>query len=313
MRLSGGNFVRSICGKGRRVLWTVALCTLVLFSLAFCYHWFVGPGTRPPDLSSCTRLEIRYPRSALNYFLPATDLQKSILSPDEKVRLQSIESSTVSELPRIKAFAYNVGLGTYGGRLRTGWTIMQARPVVVHCYRDSKRILSFTVLIDRILTEDHRIFEYPEGSPNLEIIEPAEMREFKLRYQCGLNMQRLRGAGPLYHGDVNTYPDPSEWCDATIRDRTNTSYMSDKRMTEMFKCPAAGEGRSNYAMNSNCTPDSAADMVLLFETKAGWNQHGGPELFTFDNHDPKGGCVLSNDGTVKFIRTEEGLQGLQWK
>jgi hypothetical protein len=30
-------------------------------------------------------------------------------------------------------------------------------------------------------------------------------------------------------------------------------------------------------------------MVLLFETKAGWNQHGGPELFTFDNHDPKGG------------------------
>jgi hypothetical protein len=53
--------------------------------------------------------------------------------------------------------------------------------------------------------------------------------------------------------------------------------------------------------------------VLLFETKDGWNQHGGPELFTFDNHDPKGGCVLLNDGSVKFIRTEEELNNLRWK
>jgi hypothetical protein len=58
-------------------------------------------------------------------------------------------------------------------------------------------------------------------------------------------------------------------------------------------------------MNPNCGPDSPGDVVLLFETKAGWNLHGGPELFTFDNHDPKGGCVLLNDGSVKFIRTEE--------
>ena len=77
-------------------------------------------------------------------------------------------------------------------------------------------------------------------------------------------------------------------------------------------------------------------MVLLFETKAGWNQHGGPELFTFDNHDTEGiapdvlpslqrssggGCVLLNDGTVKFIRTpvlseaegKEELHALRWK
>jgi len=54
---------------------------------------------------------------------------------------------------------------------------------------------------------------------------------------------------------------------------------------------------------------------------------GSPELFTFDNHDPKGGCprlrggklvpaeagILLNDGTVKFIRTEEELQQLRWK
>jgi len=54
-------------------------------------------------------------------------------------------------------------------------------------------------------------------------------------------------------------------------------------------------------------------MVFLFESKPGWNQHGGPELFTFDNHDPRGGSVLLKDSTVKFIRTEEELKQLRWK
>ncbi|MGD8787584.1 MAG: hypothetical protein PVJ60_09190 [Phycisphaerales bacterium] len=40
---------------------------------------------------------------------------------------------------------------------------------------------------------------------------------------------------------------------------------------------------------------------------------GGPELFSFTNHDPKGGCVLLKDGTVKFIRTKEELNQLRWK
>jgi hypothetical protein len=80
-----------------------------------------------------------------------------------------------------------------------------------------------------------------------------------------------------------------------------------------LKCPSAKEGTSHYAMNPNCTFDSPPDMVLLFETKDGWNRHGGAELFTFDNHDPKGGLVLLNDGTVKFIRTEEELKQLRWK
>jgi hypothetical protein len=40
---------------------------------------------------------------------------------------------------------------------------------------------------------------------------------------------------------------------------------------------------------------------------------GGPELFIFDNHDPRGGRVLLNGGTVKFIRTEDELRQLRWK
>ena len=66
-------------------------------------------------------------------------------------------------------------------------------------------------------------------------------------------------------------------------------------------------------MNRHCREDSSEDMVFLFESKPGWNQHGGPKLFTCDNHDPKGGCVLLNGGTVKFIRTEAELKQLRWK
>ena len=68
-----------------------------------------------------------------------------------------------------------------------------------------------------------------------------------------------------------------------------------------------------YAMNPNCRVDSDPNVVLPFETKAGWNQHGGPEPFSFDNHDPKGGCLLLNGDIVKFIRTEEELRQFRWQ
>ena len=45
----------------------------------------------------------------------------------------------------------------------------------------------------------------------------------------------------------------------------------------------------------------------------GWTPMLERVLFTFDNHDPKGGCVLLNDGTVWFIRTEEKLKQLRWE
>jgi hypothetical protein len=89
--------------------------------------------------------------------------------------------------------------------------------------------------------------------------------------------------------------------------------MLDRFVTKPFKCPSTGEGKCHYGMNSDCTYDSPGDLVLLFEARAGWNQHGGPELFAFDNHDPRGGCVLLNDGTVRFVRTPAELRELRWK
>jgi prepilin-type processing-associated H-X9-DG protein len=65
-------------------------------------------------------------------------------------------------------------------------------------------------------------------------------------------------------------------------------------------------------MNPDCEPNSPADLVLLFETKGGWNQYGGPELLTLDNHKGEGANVLFNDGHVKFIKPDE-VGKLKWK
>jgi hypothetical protein len=176
------------------------------------------------------------------------------------------------------------------------------------------------------------MFMYPSGLPNLKIIEPPEIQPYKLRFRCALFMEWLYAVGPLRRSKVEAYPPPDTWCDGVVR--ACQRKWSDGKIKRVFRCPGALKLadkedshvqsdeiqdknalslKSNYAMNPNCEPNSPGDMVLLFETKADWNQHGGPELFTFDNHEPKGGCVLLNDGTVKFIRTEEELKALKWK
>ena len=68
----------------------------------------------------------------------------------------------------------------------------------------------------------------------------------------------------------------------------------------------------HYAINPNAEPNSPADIVLLFETIEGWNQSGGPETLTTENHNGEGCNVLYNDGSVKFVKTKE-LEQLKWK
>ena len=48
-----------------------------------------------------------------------------------------------------------------------------------------------------------------------------------------------------------------------------------------------------------------SDVVLLFESKPGWNRFGGPELLTFDNHGGRGCNILFSDGNVRFIKPED--------
>ena len=132
-----------------------------------------------------------------------------------------------------------------------------------------------------------------------------------LRLVCGLNMKQLSNAIGVYtHDNNDLYPTSENWCDLLL--------IHTKVSPNSFLCKKSGaiKGESSYEMNVNISgkkhSEIPPDVVLLFETKAGWNQHGGPELITTENHKGKGCNMLFNNGTVKFINKDQ-INTLKWK
>jgi len=159
------------------------------------------------------------------------------------------------------------------------------------------------------------------------------------RIMCGTNLGGLGKAMLIYANDHNDQlPDASKWCDLLV--------MYADISPEQFICNRSDAkiGESSYAINKEVAgmkmKDIPPDMVLLFETNYGraksprdfdirnrefaksskklkgkvykdrWNQVGGPELSTFENHNFDGCNILFADMHVKF---EKDLSMLRWK
>jgi hypothetical protein len=285
---------------------------------------------KPPGLASYEKVEIKYKPSMLEYFFPY-ESQQRLLSPDEMEYLQSDKTIVLNNKQDIHTVAIYIPRTSYISKARASTTVIRGIPVryrshaEVVCYSKGKPFLSFSICNhDEIVIEGKHLISF-EGFSSLMKLTP-QIWAIDLRMRCAKNLKNqwyrfhyhnlleaLRRNDPSIRNKI-LYPRPSEWCDDILRPYPAFGVNAAGNLDpKPHICPSAGKGRNHYAMNPNCKPDSPGDMVLLFETKAGWNQHGGPKLFTFNNHDPKGGCVLLNDGTVKFIRTKEELQQLRWK
>ena len=130
-------------------------------------------------------------------------------------------------------------------------------------------------------------------------------RESTDRIKCIANLRALGVTLYIYAQDnSNSYPTPEKWCDLFVK-KYGDHY------DKSFRCPGGKEGMCNYAMNPSCDPNMPEDIVLLFESKSGWNQFGGPEILTLENHNGKGCNVLFNDGHREFVETER-LGELNW-
>lgn len=124
---------------------------------------------------------------------------------------------------------------------------------------------------------------------------------------CGVSLAALGQAIFLYNDDYDRYPAEDKWCDLLVK----FTDVDKARFICRDALKAGDEGPCHYAMNPQCRPSSPDDVVLLFETKGGWNQYGGPELLTVDNHGGAGCVVLFNSGHTRYILTEQ-LGELKW-
>jgi hypothetical protein len=284
-----------------------------------------GLASYASKLKLCTRVELEYRTSALeNFEVLAT--HPGLLSPDERAYLQSLKISVVSDPAAIERVADTLS-----------WTscspVAEKKPekppsLTIRGYRDGQGLVSLGVYDRKLLiTDDGQTFElrtWPEVPSALQ-----ELSGFYARGICAQNLLSFARALRCGPGGAQRHVKASEWCESIwpvgvpavrpllghppTQEETRKQRVQEAERGGAYRCPTAGEGRCHYAMNPDCGPNSPPDTVLIFEAYAGWNQHGGPELFTFDHHDPRGGCVLLNNGTVMFIRTEEELKQLRWK
>jgi len=318
--------ITSVSKFGRRIV--VGLCILSLTCQISCRETSSEPERAtqsstsavplPPDLSGCERIEIRIVPSTVDFV--ALPTEKALLSPEEIRYLEASSPLIVDDPEVIQTFAKDISSSTYEGSFLGE---IAARPKTVFtCYERGGRkiffnIIPFTPRGSLLMADSHK---FTNRGIQWSTLVP-QIWPFYLRVSCSYNIEHLYAGlrynphdKESYRSAIERYPPASEWYDAMVHSYQVDGYtVSVARLGKAITCPAASHGRYHYAMNPDCDLNSPPDTVLLFEARPGRNQHGGPELFTFDNHDPRGGCVLLNDGTVKFIRTEEELRQLRWK
>jgi len=133
-------------------------------------------------------------------------------------------------------------------------------------------------------------------------------KQLALKSVCANNLRLIGVTMQMYAGDNDgKFPTADKWCDLLI-DYADV-------LPEGYRCKnALQQSRCNYAMNKNIEKfgaDSPPEMVLVFESSPGWNQSGGPELLTTDNHQDEGCNVLFVDGHIEFIN-KQNLDELKW-
>jgi hypothetical protein len=125
---------------------------------------------------------------------------------------------------------------------------------------------------------------------------------------CVNNTKQLALAVKIYSGDNGgKYPPAATWCDAikgTVGD------------DKVFKCPGTeSSSRCGYAYNAKLggMEESKIDpgTVMFFESDAGWNASGGPELMITKPRHSGVFVVGLADGSAMQLR-ESQLSTLRW-
>lgn len=112
----------------------------------------------------------------------------------------------------------------------------------------------------------------------------------------------------MYGAEHGEFPPADKWCDYLMK----YEFVDNRTFICQDAMKAGNKAKCHYAMNPNARPDCAGDVVLLFETKGGWNLYGGRELMTFENHEGEGCNILFVDAHVDFWKANNDPNELNW-
>ena len=113
-----------------------------------------------------------------------------------------------------------------------------------------------------------------------------------------------------YAGEAEGYyPTGASWCDVLVEH----GHVRDS-VWHLQRHDDGSWGWCIWAINENVAgrkmSDLPADVVVMFESEVGWNQHGGRELLKSRAY---GGYVwvMFNDGSVEFM-PKRNVDDLNW-
>ena len=136
----------------------------------------------------------------------------------------------------------------------------------------------------------------------------AKAKERAQTINCVNNVRQLALAARMYavdHGD--TLPYATNWCDA-IQNNIGSP--------KVFQCPVDPDLRCAFAYNRKLDGkkdnETNPQAVMFFESGAGWNAAGGPELFASHKHSKTRIVVGFADGSVRQLPRSQ-LDTLRWE
>lgn len=142
----------------------------------------------------------------------------------------------------------------------------------------------------------------------LPVLAAAKQRAQTIN--CVSNEKQLALAIRMYGGvNSNQFPPAETWCDAIKSNVTSSN---------VFKCPAGNPAsQCDYAFNSALGGMNVTNVdphtVMLFESDAGWNAHGGRELMVTPLRHMHGRVTVVTyaDGSVQEVRQYD-VDTLRW-
>ena len=136
------------------------------------------------------------------------------------------------------------------------------------------------------------------------------------RYYIRLTpIERCENRLLTFKNAVKEFTDPNsgelllraDWCDV---------FKKADFPDQWFICPGKNKPPCDYALNKSVLglkiSELDSNIVLIFDSKTGWNLVGGPELLAPENHEGKGCNILFADGRVEFVKKEK-FDNLKWK